>query len=383
MFSGTVRVRDRLRFGRDQEGKVTAIGVFERGSASRRGAVAAGQIAKLWGLGGIQIGDPVGAAPATRAERQFAPPTLETVVVPCHPADKGALHVALAQLAEQDPLIALRQDDLRQEVSVSLYGEVQKEVIQATLADDFGIDVGFRETTTICIERVVGTGAAVETMGDEANPFLATVGLRVEPAAAGAGVEFRIEAELGSMPHAFFRAVEDTVRETLRQGVHGWEVTDCTVAMTHSGYLGKHGLGHQYFNKSMSSTGEDFRGLTPLVLLRALRQAGTVVCEPIHRFRLDLPGDTLAAVLALLGRLRAVPRAPAARGSWYLLEGELPAARVHELQRELAAPTRGEGVLESAFDHYQPVRGPVPTRPRTDHDPLDRKAYLLHVRRRV
>jgi ribosomal protection tetracycline resistance protein len=123
--------------------------------------------------------------------------------------------------------------------------------------------------------------------------------------------------------------------------------------------------------------------LTPLVLLRALRQAGTVVCEPIHRFRLDLPGDTLAAVLALLGRLRAVPRAPAASGSWYLLEGELPAARVHELQRELAAPTRGEGVLESAFDHYQPVRGPVPTRPRTDHDPLDRKAYLLHVRRRV
>ncbi len=27
---------------------------------------------------------------------------------------------------------------------VSLYGEVQKEVVQATLADDFGIDVRFR-----------------------------------------------------------------------------------------------------------------------------------------------------------------------------------------------------------------------------------------------
>jgi ribosomal protection tetracycline resistance protein len=383
MFSGTVRVRDRLRFGRDHEGKVTAIGVFERGSASRRGTVAAGQIGKLWGLGGIRIGDAVGAAPATRAERQFAPPTLATVVVPCRPADKGALHVALAQLAEQDPLIAVRQDDLRQEISVSLYGEVQKEVIQAMLADDFGIDVTFRETTTICIERVAGTGAAVEAIGEEPNPFLATVGLRVEPAAAGAGVEFRVEAELGSMPHAFFRAVEDTVRETLRQGIYGWEVTDCTVVMTHSGYLGKHGLGHQYFNKSMSSTGEDFRGLTPLVLMRALRQAGTVVCEPIHRFRLDLPGDTLAAVLALLARLRAVPRAPAPRGSWYLLEGELPAARVDQLQRELPAPTRGEGVLESAFDHYQPVRDLAPTRPRTDHDPLDRKAYLLHLMRRV
>jgi ribosomal protection tetracycline resistance protein len=37
----------------------------------------------------------------------------------------------------------------------------------------------------------------------------------------------------------------------------------------------------------------------------------------------------------------------------------------------------------SAFDHSRRCRGPVPSRPRTDHNPLDRKAYLLHVLRRV
>jgi ribosomal protection tetracycline resistance protein len=291
--------------------------------------------------------------------------------------------VALTQLAEQDPLIDLRQDDLRQELSVSLYGEVQKEVIGATLANDFGLDVGFRETTTICIERPTGTGAAVERLHKPPNPFLATVGLRIEPAPAGSGVTFRIAAELGSMPLAFFAAVEDTVRRTLRQGLCGWEVTDCTVAMTHSGYLGKHSLGHQRFNKSMSSTGEDFRNLTPLVLMSALREAGTVVCEPIHRFRLDTPADTLGAVLPILARLGAVPGAPVVQGPLCLLEGEVPAARLHQLQQQLSGPTRGEGVLESAFDRYQPVRGPAPTRPRTDHNPLDRKEYLLHVQRRV
>jgi ribosomal protection tetracycline resistance protein len=346
--------------------------------------VGAGRIGKLWGLGDVRIGDPVGTPPATRAVRhRFAPPTLETVVVPCRRADKGALHVALAQLAEQDPLINLRQDDLRQEISVSLYGEVQKEVIQATLADDFGVDVAFRESTTICIERPAGTGAAAEIIHKEPNPFLATVGLRVEPAPPGSGVEFRLEVELGSMPFAFFRAVEDTVRATLRQGLHGWQVTDCTVTMTHSGYAPRQSHAHQGFAKSMSSTGADFRNLTPLVLMDALARAGTTVDEPMHRFRLELPADTLAAVLPALARLRAVPGTPAASGSWYLLEGELPAARVHELQRELPALTSGEGVLEAAFDHYQPVRGPAPTRPRTDHNPLDREEYLLHVARRV
>ena len=197
MFSGTVRTRDRLQFGRDNAGKVTAISVFDRGAAVQRASVAAGQIGKLWGLGDIQIGDAIGMSRTASERHHFAPPTLETVVVPRRPADRGALHAALAQLAEQDPLINLRQDDLRQEIFVSLYGEVQKEVIQATLANDFDIDVEFRETTTICIERPIGTGAAVEILGKAPNPFLATVGLRIEPAAIDAGVEFRLEVELG------------------------------------------------------------------------------------------------------------------------------------------------------------------------------------------
>ncbi|MDQ1034360.1 ribosomal protection tetracycline resistance protein [Streptomyces sp. V3I8] len=410
MFSGTVHTRDVLTFGDGgsegagagagtggdgvrRRGKVTAVGVFERGAARRETSVAAGRIGKLWGLGDIRIGDTIGvprerveefarAAPAGR--QHFSPPTLETVVVPCRPADKGALHAALTQLAEQDPLIGLRQDTVRQEISVSLYGEVQKEVVQATLAEEFGLDVGFRGTTTLCVERPLGSGEAVEFNGGDAHPFLATVGLRVDPAPAGAGVRFRREVELGSMPYAFFRAVEDTVEEVLGQGVHGWQVVDCTVTMTHCGYSPRQSHAHQGFDKSMSSTGADFRGLTPLVLMDALRRAGTQVYEPVHRFRLEAPADTLGALLPVLAALGAVPGTTRTRGDSCVLEGAVPAARVHELQQRLPGPTGGEGELEAVFDHYAPVaHGVVPKRPRTDHNPLDRKEYLLNVTRRT
>ena len=384
MFTGTVRIRDRLRFRLGNEAKVTAISVFDRGSASRRGSVAAGQIGKLWGLGDVQIGDVIGMPRTTTTDdHQFAPPTLETVVVPRRPGEAGALHVALTQLAEQDPLINLRQDELRQEISVSLYGEVQKEVVQATLADDFDLDISFRETTTICIERPVGTGAAVETIDKEPNPFLATVGLRVEPAPVDAGVAFRLEVELGSLPPAFVKAVEETVRETLHQGLYGWQVVDCVVTITHSGYWARQSHAHAVFDASMSSTAGDFRNLTPLVLMSALQQAGTRVYEPMHRFRLEIPAEEFGPILPVLTQLRAVPRTPAMRDSTYLVEGEIPAARVHQLRQQLPALTRGEGVLESAFDHYQPVSGTIPTRPRSDHNPLNRKEYLLRLRRRV
>ncbi|MEU8509861.1 translation factor GTPase family protein [Streptomyces brevispora] len=370
MFSGTVRTRDRLSFGRGPaaagEGRVTGIDVFADGSDSRSASVGPGRIAKLQGLGDIRIGDAVGIA-RKAAEHHFAPPTLESVVVPEAPATRGELHFALAQLAEQDPLINLRQDDIRKEVSVSLYGEVQKEVIQATLAEEFGIDVTFRETTTICLERPSGTGAAFEIIDKDDNPFLATVGLRVEPAPIGSGVDHRLGVELGSMPYSLMRAVEETVLETLEQGLYGWQVTDCTVTMTHSGY------------SSVSSTAGDFRNLTPLVLMAALQQAGTTLYEPMHRFRLELPADALGPLLPVLAHLTAVPGTPSVDGALCVLEGEIPAARVHELRQRLPSLTRGEGLLESAFASHRPVSGSLPRRSRSDRDPLDRKGYLLRT----
>lgn len=382
LFSGTLEVRDRVALRGARE-KVTGIGVFTSAGVEPRSCVVAGEIAQLWGLAGARIGDPIGVpARSVGDERQFAPPTLETVVVPVNPADKGTLHAALTQLAEQDPLIGLRQDDLRGEISVSLYGEVQKEVISATLASEFGVEVWFRETTVICIERLVGCGAAVEFIDVAPNPFLATVGLRVEPAPVGAGVRYRLEVELGSMPYALMRAIEETVHLTLRQGRYGWQVPDCVVVLTHTGYWPRQSHMHGAFDKSMSSTAGDFRNLTPLVLMQALRRAGTRVCEPVHAFTLEVPTASYGAVLPVLGQLRAVPLAPDAHGRAYTLTGTIPAARVHELQQRLPGLTGGEGVLESAFSHYQLAEG-TPSRPRTDANPLDRAVYLLHVQRRV
>jgi ribosomal protection tetracycline resistance protein len=168
------------------------------------------------------------------------------------------------------------------------------------------------------------------------------------------------------MPAGFHTAIEDTVREALRQGLYGWRVTDCTVTLTHSGH-------------PTGSSAADCRKLTPLVLMRALEQAGTVVCEPVNRFRLEFPADLLGSVLPALARLNAVPGAPDLRGSSCTLEGEILAACTHELQQQLRGLSRGEGVLESAFDRYEPVRGAPPTRPRTDGNPLDRAEYLSHL----
>jgi ribosomal protection tetracycline resistance protein len=375
MFSGTVRTRERLTLADADQAKVTAIRVYDGGPDTPRDAVSGGQIGRVWGLSDIKVGDAVGDFRSGAGGRYFAPPTLETVVIPDRPADRGRMHAALAQLAEQDPLINLRQDEERQETLLSLYGEVQKEVIEETLAADFGIAVGFSETTTICIERPMGSGSALERMDDGRNPFRATVGLRIEPAPVGSGVEFRLGIELGSLTLAFIKAVEATVHDTLRHGLHGWQVTDCVVTLTESGFVPPppHGW------SKWSSSASDFRNLTPLVLMTALQQARTMVYEPVHSFRIEAPVEALGLVVPALARVGAVPRTQSLKGSSCVLEGDVPAARVHDLQQQLPGLTGGEGVLESAFDRYEPAKDGGPSRLRSGKNPLNREEYLLRV----
>jgi ribosomal protection tetracycline resistance protein len=386
VFSGSIAVRDRVPFGRGGDGKVTAISVFADGTAMRRDSVRAGQIARLSGLAEIQVGDMIGTAPGSAGQHHFAPPTLETAIVASDPRDKMRLHAALAQLAEQDPLINVRQDDLRQEIYVSLYGEVQKQVIEATLAADYGLRAEFRGTTPICVERPVRTGMAEEILHAPENPFLATLAIRIDPAAAGSGTEFRLEIGHQGVPlfiyknmAGFAASMRQYVTETLRQGLHGWQVTDCTVALTRSQYSVPDGPPS---TRGPLSGPQDFRKLTPLVVMAALSQAGTVVCEPVHHFRLDTPADTLTVLLPALARLHAVPEVTATGHSWCTLEGDIPATRVHELRQQIPHLTRGEGVMESSFARYEPVRGPAPGRPRAGDNPLNREEYLRRVTRR-
>ncbi len=285
----------------DGADKITGISVFERGAWVRRDAVRAGEIGKLWGLTQVKVGEPIGARSSDAQPHHFAPPTLEARVAPDRHEDHVALRAALAQLVEQDPLINVRAEDSG-ELAVSLYGEVQKEVIEATLAADYGIAVSFRETTPLYIERPAGTGEAEEILNTPDNPFHATIGLRIQPAAAG--ITFRLAVDYQSVPLYVYRnidefanAMEQYVRDVLQEGLYGWSVTDCEVTMFSSSYSVADGPPSR---RGPTSTAADFRKLTPLVLMQALQRAGTRVCEPISRVRIDAPSTSMGSILGAL-----------------------------------------------------------------------------------
>ncbi len=377
LFAGTLSVRQHLALHRPDtfgetaaiEERITGIERFATGTATPATTVGAGEIAILHGLRAARIGDRLGAndTAGKSDEAIFPVPALESIVRPVESGQITQLRAALEQLAEQDPLISLRQRNAEGEISLRLYGEVQKEIVMDTLARDYGVAAMFGPSQTICTERPVGTGEAAETIGEQGNPFYATVGFRVAPAVPRSGLCY--VRELGALPLAFYRAIEETVHETFKQGLQGWEVTDCVVTLTHTGF------------SSVMSTAGDFRKLVPLVLMRALCRAGTEVCEPVEAFDLEIPEDTFGVVSGALMHARAAMHNAFRDGSSYRIVGEIPTAELRALEQQLPSLTRGDGGWLASFAGYIPVAGDAPSRPRIGPQPLNRVQYLADVAR--
>jgi ribosomal protection tetracycline resistance protein len=377
--------------GGGEEQKPTQVKVFAPAGEPRRDVVAAGEMATLRGLTAVRVGDAIGTAPPGEdVTARFPRPALEAVVFARRSEQQGSLRAALTQLAEQDPLINVQQDELRHEISVSLYGEVQKEVIAATLERDYGIAAAFRETSVVCVERPAAVGVAEELIRASThtnitgrswqfstNPFAATLGLRIEPASPGSGVEFRLEIEPRLVPlqiyktnEAFAERLEEYVREALAEGLAGWQVTDCRVTVTDSGYY------------RTGTSAADFRHLTQLVVAEALERAGTWVCEPLADLSLEMPASTGPAVLAALGRLGGRVRGQFTTNEVTRAQAIMPITEVRALQAQLPGLSMGEGILESRPDGYQPIGDNPPQRPRTRPSPLERDAWLASLARR-
>jgi len=263
-------------------------------------------------------------------------------------------------LAEQDPLINLHQNS--EKLFVSLYGEVQKEVIQATLTNDFGIEVTFHKTTPICIERPAGKGSSQQLLQEMSNPTSATVGLIIEPSQPKSGVNFLLNVNPRLVPlhiyktsQSFKQHMLQYIRDSLKQGLHGWQVTDCRVTMNLCDYYVGDGP-RKPIGSTPATTAADFRKLTPIVLRAALKQAETVICEPIMQFKLETPAETLGTILPVILKLHGTVATTEMHESSCNLTGTIPAAQIHKLQQQLLGLTSGEGVLENEFGGYEAMR---------------------------
>ncbi len=111
--------------------------------------------------------------------------------------------------------------------------------------------------------------------------------------------------------------------------------------------------------ENMRREGYELSVSTPRVLYKDI---DGVQCEPMERVVIDVPEDSVGAVMEKLGTRKAELQSMHPSGSRMRLEFLIPSRGLFGYKSEFLTDTKGEGVISSVFDSYQPFKGDIPRR---------------------
>jgi len=110
--------------------------------------------------------------------------------------------------------------------------------------------------------------------------------------------------------------------------------------------------------ENMRRQGYEFAVSKPRVIYKMI---DGVKCEPIERLVVDTPQATAGAVIEKIGRRRGVLEHMSGFDR-VRLEFLVPSRGLFGYRSEFMTDTRGEGIMSSVFEKYEPVKGDIPHR---------------------
>lgn len=111
--------------------------------------------------------------------------------------------------------------------------------------------------------------------------------------------------------------------------------------------------------ETMRREGYELTCSTPHVLYKEIDGKK---CEPMERVYIDVPEGSVGAVIEKLGSRKGVLVQMTPSGSRMKIEYLIPARGLLGYRSEFLTDTRGEGIINSLFDGYQPYKGEITMR---------------------
>ena len=111
--------------------------------------------------------------------------------------------------------------------------------------------------------------------------------------------------------------------------------------------------------ETMRREGYEFQVSPPRVLYQEI---DGVKCEPMERLVVDVPSDSVGAVIEKIGSRKGDLLEMTPVGTRMKIEFLVPARGLFGYRNEFLTDTRGEGIMASVFDSYAPFKGDLSRR---------------------
>jgi len=350
---GSLAVRDILPDG-ETDSRVSQLRVYSGDRYTAVQKAEAGEICAVCGLKESYAGQGFGCEEGSIMP-VLSPVLSYRVLLPsgCDPVK--ALEM-FRMLEEENPELSVRWDEDRAEISVSVMGNVQLEVLKTVVKDRFSLDVGFDTGSVLYKETITSPVRGVGHF--EPLRHYAEVHLLMEPLPEGSGLEFDSCISQDVLAVNWQRLIMTHLSEREHRGVlTGAPLTDMRITLIAGRAHPKH------------TSGGDFRQATYRAVRQGLMMTDSRLLEPYYRFTMRIPSENAGRALTDLERMQAAFSIQSAEGSFSVINGRVPVEALGDYARELAAYSKGQGSISLTPDGYGPCHNEDEVIASSSYDP--------------
>ena len=332
---GSLKVKMPLENGE----KVDQIRIYSGAGYETANMADAGRICAVTGLSKTQAGEGLGFEGIGDA------PVLEPVLTYQIELPEGTnvhdMFLKLKQLEEEEPQLQIVWNSELGEIHAKVMGEIQIEILKSMIAERFHVDVNFGTGNIVYKETIERT---VEGVGHyEPLRHYAEVHLLLEPGEPGSGLKFESRCSEDDLDRNWQRLVLTHLAEKSHRGVLiGAEITDMKISLVSGRAHAKH------------TEGGDFRQATYRAVRQGLKQAKSVLLEPMYEFSLEIPSDKVGRAMTDIQKMQGSFSSPEPEGAMTVITGRAPVINMREYASEVTAYTKGMGRLTCTPGGYAP-----------------------------
>ena len=319
--------------------KVNQIRMYSGAKYELINEAVAGQVCAVTGLSETYPGEGLGIE--TESDMPVLEPVLSYRITLPEECDIHQMLRNLRQLEEEEPLLHIVWNETLGELHAQLMGAVQIEVLKRLIEERFGVKVEFDAGNIVYKETIANT---VEGVGHfEPLRHYAEVHLLMEPGERGSGLQFFADCNEDELDRNWQRLILTHLEEKEHIGVlTGSPITDMKITLV----AGKAHLKH--------TEGGDFRQSTYRAVRQGLKQAESVLLEPVYEYRLEVPAELIGRAMSDMQKMHGEFAPPEQEGEVAILKGTAPVIHMRDYQTEVIAYTKGRGRLFCTLKGYEP-----------------------------
>ncbi|MDY5211605.1 translation factor GTPase family protein [Intestinibacter sp.] len=348
VLSGSLNVKDEVKyFYKDEiiEEKINSIFLKNGDKKTISQNISAGQIGAIVGVTNLQIGqyitlksnENIDFLKQTRKDTII--PTLRTKVIFDENLNVKDVLEMFKILEAEEPSLNVAYSEKLKEISISIMGKVQLEILKEFILNRFGIKVDFGKCEILYKESIntpcIGSGHY------EPLKHYAEVHLKIEPNKRGGGIVFESKAHVDDLDIGSQNLVKTHVFERKHHGVLcGFDLDDLRITLITGRDHKKH------------TSGGDFRQATYRAIRQGVEQCESIILEPFYTFEIEVEDNYLGRVMSDIQRLNGTFDIPQSINNKSIITGRGPVSTFMDYQLELISFTKGTGRISLNYDGY-------------------------------